>query len=106
MSRNIKPRTIWVDACTICQLKCPECPTSKAVDRTVIGRGYLKASDFESLTSRNPWIYEIELSNFGEIFLNPELLDILRVGSQAKVNLTAFGGANMNNVSMTLLRVS
>lgn len=103
MSRKMAPRTIWVDACTYCQLTCPECPTRKVIDDTVIGRGYLEAANFAYLLERNPWIAEVELSNYGEIFLNPELLDIIEIGSRAKVDLTAYGGANLNNVSEEVL---
>jgi hypothetical protein len=34
-------------------------------------------ADFAALLDRNPQIAHVELSNYGEMFLNPHLADIL-----------------------------
>ncbi|MBF0330326.1 MAG: SPASM domain-containing protein [Candidatus Omnitrophica bacterium] len=44
----------------------------------------------------------VELSHSGEIFLNPELKDILRCALVARVALTAKGGVNLNDVPADL----
>ena len=53
--------------------------------------------------SENPRIKEIEVSNYGEIFLNPQLLEIIKYAKQHKVTLTAKNGVNLNNVKNDVL---
>jgi len=66
---EIKPSKIRIEASSVCQLSCPSCPnTSKAI-HAVVGSGLLKFKDFQKLIDENAWIKEIELSNYGEIFL-------------------------------------
>lgn len=52
---------------------------------------------------RNPALMHVELSNWGEIFLNPELVDILRVAYERNVMLTASNGVNLNTVKPEVL---
>lgn len=47
----------------------------------------------------NPGLEEIELSNYGEIFLNPELPGILECAHRRGVAVTAGNGANLNTAS-------
>ena len=64
---------ISIDASTFCQLKCPECSTSKGIIKNgIVGSGILSFDNFKKIVDCNPNIREIELSNWGEIFLNPE----------------------------------
>jgi hypothetical protein len=48
-----------------------------------VGSGFLRLSDFQKLLEENQWIAEIELSNYGEIFLNPDLLVSNKVKTSA-----------------------
>ena len=68
-----------------------------------IGRGFLRLKDFSKLLDENTWIEEIELSNYGEVFLNPDLLEIMRYASENKVILTINNGANFNTVKQEVL---
>lgn len=103
MSKQIKPGEIRLEASSACQLKCPSCPNnSKAILRTV-GISFLRLSDFQKLLDENPWIAEIELSNYGEIFLNPDLLEILTYAYERNVTVTADNGVNLNNVRSEVL---
>ncbi|MFH1150624.1 MAG: SPASM domain-containing protein [Actinomycetota bacterium] len=100
----LKPRTIRVDASTICQLKCPVCPNAQRLyEQVVVGYGYLRESDFRSLLDDNPWISEIELANSGEVFLNPDLLGIMEYAHRKDVILTINSGANLNTVRPEVL---
>ena len=63
------------------------------------GFGYLKFSDFKKLVDENPQIKDIELSNAGEIFLNPELDKIIKYAYEKKISLTANNGVNLNTLS-------
>jgi len=92
----------WVvrlEAASICQLKCPLCPTGKGLTKKdTIGWGYLKFRDFKNFVDGNSKVKEIELSNWGEIFLNPELKDIIKYAHIKNIALTAGNGVNLNTV--------
>lgn len=97
--KKIKPNYIHLDVSTICQLKCPVCPTAKGEIKENLGAGFLKFEDFKKIVDENPWVTDIELSNWGEIFLNPELGKIIEYAYTKKVRLHAANGVNLNNVS-------
>jgi MoaA/NifB/PqqE/SkfB family radical SAM enzyme len=91
---------ISLDASTICQLKCPACSTSKGIVKNgIIGSGFLSYGNFKTVVEGNPSIKEIELSNWGEIFLNPELVDIIKFAYEKEIKLTAGNGVNLNSIT-------
>ena len=63
-----------------------------------MGSGFLRFEHFRALLDENPQLQEIELANYGEIFLNPELLQIMTLAHERDVCLTADVGANLNDV--------
>ncbi|MFH2008933.1 MAG: radical SAM protein [bacterium] len=90
-------RTIRIDACTKCQLRCQKCSTAKGINRDgIVGWGCLSYADYKRLLDDNPDIRSVELSNWGEIFLNPEIVEILRLSHERKVRLKAGNGVNLN----------
>jgi MoaA/NifB/PqqE/SkfB family radical SAM enzyme len=95
---EVKPSRIRLEASSHCQLRCPSCPTTTKAIHPAVGSGHLRLRDFHKLVDTNHWIRLIELSNYGEIFLNPELLDIIKYAHQRRVALTASNGVNFNNV--------
>ncbi len=103
MTYKLNSTSIRLEASTACQLRCPSCPTAKGEIQRSIGTGYLKFKDFKKLVDQNWWLKYIELSNWGEIFLNPELLDILKYAHEKKISLAAGNGANLNNVREEVL---
>ncbi|MEO1703341.1 MAG: glycosyltransferase [Pseudomonadota bacterium] len=93
------PTSIGIEASSFCQLKCPSCPTAtRAIDKHV-GYGFLRLDDFITLIEANPQIRHIELSNYGEIFLNPQLPAILEYAYDNAIDVTALNGVNLNNAS-------
>lgn len=94
---------VALEAASICQLKCPLCPTAKRTLGAAVGHGVLKLDAFERFIDDNPQVREIELSNWGEIALNPHLPKILEKAHAAGVALTAANGMNFNRVSDELL---
>lgn len=95
---------IMLDAATVCQLKCPACSTASGENRAgVIGWGFLKFDNFRELVDQNPRVRLIELSNWGEMFLNPELSKILEYAHRKGVRLTARNGVNLNNAKEEVL---
>lgn len=95
---SLKPRSIRLEATTSCQLKCPSCPTASGEIAERLGRGFLKFEHFKKIVDENSWISNIELSNWGEIFLNKDLFDIIRYAYRKNVQLTACNGSNLNTV--------
>lgn len=93
---------VWLDASSQCQLKCPLCSTANR-QSGITGSGYLKFEDFYIFVQKHPLIKRIELSNWGEIFLNPDLEKILEHGYSNHIKLTADNGVNFNNASDALI---
>ena len=97
------PRAIQMDASSHCQLACPVCPTATGLTLPVLGAGHLKVADFERLLSDNPEIREVELSNYGEMFLNPQLPDLLACAYERQVVVSGSNGVNLNFASEAAL---
>lgn len=97
MQTATEPISLRVEASTHCQLKCPSCPTAKGKIKDAIGGGFLRPEAFEKLLDETPSVAHVELSNWGEIFLNPWLADICRIAYERNVILTASNGVNLNN---------
>jgi MoaA/NifB/PqqE/SkfB family radical SAM enzyme len=95
----LAPRAVQIDASSHCQLACPVCPTANGLARPVLGAGHLKLADFERLLDRNPEIREVELSNYGEMFLNPQLPDLLACAYGREVVVSGSNGVNLNFAS-------
>ena len=85
-----------MEVSSACQLRCPACPTTTGAIHPTVGTGLLRPERLARLLADNPDIRQIELSNYGEIFLNPRLVDILRICQEAGVAATAFNGVNLN----------
>jgi len=100
---NIRPRRIRLEASSVCQLRCPSCPTHSGAMCPAVGSGFLKLSSFRELLQKNPQLMDIELSNYGEILLNPDLLGILQYAHERGVALRADTGVNLNAASDEIL---
>jgi MoaA/NifB/PqqE/SkfB family radical SAM enzyme len=93
---------IRLEASSICQLKCPLCHPAHG-ELGIAGRGYLRFNDFKNFVDNYPHFKRIELSNNGEIFLNPELEEIIRYADCKHIRLMANNGVNLNTVSEAVL---
>ena len=96
---------IRVEASSKCQLKCPLCLTGTHYHRkhSVVGWGHLSFENFKRLIEQNPSIKHIELSNNGELFLNPALLKIMAYAHEHNIRLSAINGVNLNDVKEEVL---
>jgi len=99
----VLPDKVRLDASTVCQLKCPSCPTARGDVARTLGTGFLKFDDFKDFIDCNGGIREIELSNWGEIFLNPEIVKIIEYAFLKHVALYCDAGANFTTVSDEVL---
>ncbi|MDR0305094.1 MAG: hypothetical protein LBH98_10080 [Chitinispirillales bacterium] len=98
LTGNRLPTTVRIEASTLCQLNCSACYMRKS-NYGSMGKGYLKFFDFENFIQRNKFVKNIELSNSGEIFLNPDLIHIIKYAFENNVKLSAGNGVNFNTVS-------
>ena len=96
IARRILPQHIRIDASAHCQLACKSCPTASGVAERALGAGHLDVRQFAVLLDRNPGLRSVELSNNGEMFLNPRLSGILRLGWEHNIALHADNGVNLN----------
>ena len=102
-SNVVRPSRLRMEASSVCQLRCPSCPTARGAIRPIIGNGFLAFADFRRIVDENPWVRRIELSNYGEMFLNPDLLSMLRYAHARGVSLSANNGVNLNTVGEDIL---
>src|ERR1700735_3935103 len=96
-------RTIQIDASAHCQLACPSCPTASGATAPAMRPGHLDPASFRSLLDANPHLTDVELSNYGEMFLNPKLPDLLRIAFDRGVIIHADNGVNLNHASAETL---
>ncbi|HEY4363636.1 MAG TPA: radical SAM/SPASM domain-containing protein [Bryobacteraceae bacterium] len=93
----VHPRSLQIDASSHCQLACPSCPTATGAARPALGAGHLDPAHFRDLLDRNPDLTDVELSNYGEMFLNPKLVELLQIAHERQVVLHADNGVNLNH---------
>src|SRR5262249_359843 len=82
----------------------PSCATAQGLNRSnVVGWGSLSPQQFDQFLDRNRGIRQVEISSWGEIFLNPHLPEILKIAHDRKVAITAKNGVNLNSASEDML---
>jgi len=91
------PKHIRIDLSTVCQLKCPSCYMRQEEEAVKKGckTGHMKFENFKNLIDDNNF-ESIELSNSGEIFLNPDFVKIIEYARSKDIYLTADNGVNLN----------
>lgn len=95
-------KSVRMEMSMLCQLKCLSCITLNE-NPNVLGKGFMKFSDFKNFVDSNPKIRWIEMSNFGEMFLNPELKDIIRYANEKGISLAVDNGVNLNDAKENIL---
>jgi len=71
------PMIVMVEPTNICNLKCPMCPSGNG--DMLRGRGRLDLDNYKNLLDEiGPFIYQVQLWNQGEPFLNKNFLDFVR----------------------------
>jgi MoaA/NifB/PqqE/SkfB family radical SAM enzyme len=102
-NNRVMPTTLRLDATTICQLACPSCPTASGQIGQSLGSQHLSFEIFKNLLENNPLIRHIELSNWGELFLNPKLEEMIKLTFEKGVHLTASNGVNVNFIKPAVI---
>ena len=93
------PTSLRLETSSACQLRCPSCPTTAGLTHRHLGTGLLRFADFKALLEDNPGLKRVELSNYGEAFLNPELTRMLAFACERGVSLSLNNGVNLNQAS-------
>lgn len=95
------PKKIRIDICNLCQLNCVKCCVrlSEKQIKKHEGFGYVPFETFKNFVDKHSFIEEIELSRYGEIFLNPDIDKIIEYAHQKGIALTAYTGVNLNKLS-------
>jgi len=96
------PTKLTIEPCSICQLRCPTCHQTTG-KKPKYGKGYLKFSNFRQIIEDNPQINFVEFQSEGEIFLNPEILEIIKYGYEKRITMSCAGGSNFNYVKDEVL---
>ena len=91
------PSAVNLEACSLCQLNCAGC-YMRLENSGTVGKGRLSFADFERFLADNPMIRTIELSDNGEVFLNPELHGILSLCKERGIAVQMLNGVNFNHV--------
>lgn len=91
------PKKIRIDVSTKCQLNCQRCymRMDKEGAENGCGLGNLKFENFKKFIDDNDF-ESIELSNHGEIFLNPEIDKIIEYANSKNIEMTMDNGVNLN----------
>lgn len=106
MEKKIKlfPKSVRLETCTFCQLGCTYC-YMRTGNYGTMGKGYLKYQDFFDFIKKHSHIEQIEISNNGEVFLNPDLAKILSLANERGLNVTIGNGTNFNTVTDEMLEL-
>jgi len=100
---GISPTSLRIEATTSCQLACPSCPTARGIIKSDLGTGFLRVATLRDILDQAPEVQHVELSNYGELFLNPELVELLIEAHRRGVALTANNGVNFNHAPRHVL---
>ena len=112
---RLRRNTVWghpyiliVDPTNVCNLRCPLCPTGMGE----IGRKPEKMSiqRFKNIVDRlAPFVYEVNLHNWGEPLLNPDLFKMIEyaqnknIGTNMSTNLNTPRKTDIDNIARSSL---
>ncbi|MBU4352825.1 MAG: radical SAM protein [Nanoarchaeota archaeon] len=98
-----KSKRLDISLSNCCQLRCPKCPSGRRGFSLADENEYMKFEDFRSLLDGNPQIKEVLTNCRGEMFLNPDLLQIMEYAFKKGVAMGNSCGVNLNNVNEGVL---
>ncbi len=100
LEAHLLGRKVRLEVCSKCQLKCPTCATARGETRTgVVAWGELAPENLTKFLGIAGRIRSLEISNWGEIFLNRRLSALLERARDSGVAVTVANGVNLNTAS-------
>ena len=89
------PYWLIIDPCNWCNLSCPFCPTGQR--RGVRTKGELSFGDFKTIIDKlGPYLIHIDLVNWGEPFLNKDIIKMIRCAKQHHMDIKI--DSNLNHL--------
>jgi radical SAM protein with 4Fe4S-binding SPASM domain len=91
-----RPYIYTIDTGNVCNLRCPLCPTGyRGLERN---QALMRLRDFETIIDRiRPYAIEAILHNWGEPFLNPDILPMVRYARKNRIGTTISSNLNLVN---------
>lgn len=87
------PYRYFIDPLNVCNLRCPLCPTGRGELRRP--RGKMSLEDFKRIMDQiAPYAYSVELYNWGEPFLHPQIFEMIRYASERKISVQLSSNLN------------
>jgi len=81
------PNQLFIEPTNFCNASCPLCPVG--VHELGRKQGYMKMDTFDHiLNGFGPFLQDIYLWNYGEPFLHPEILEMIRKSHQMQIRTT------------------
>ncbi|MCL2439056.1 MAG: hypothetical protein FWD15_00930 [Alphaproteobacteria bacterium] len=68
-----------------------------------LGAGYVGIGQFRDFIDKHPFIRHISASSCGEVFLNPDIVPIMKYAFEKGISLDIGTGTNLNTVSLEAL---
>ena len=89
-----------LEVSTVCKLRCPTCPNAEGKIASNLGTGFLKFADFRDTLDKNTYVNNVFMANYGEPFLNPELIEMVEYAYEKGVKLHT--SSNLNAMTRPL----
>ena len=94
-----KPFQYNIEPTNICNSKCPLCPTGMGTQQR--SKGQMGFIEFKTIIDQiYPYAYHLELYNWGEPFLNPEIIRMITYARRRK--LVVYLSSNLNYLNESL----
>ena len=88
------PESIFIEPTNTCNLKCPLCPTGSGKMKR--RKGFLSFENFKKIIDEiGDYIYYLTLTNYGEPFLNKNILKIISYAKNKKIVISALTNAQL-----------
>jgi radical SAM protein with 4Fe4S-binding SPASM domain len=95
------PINYFIDPINICNLRCPLCPTGRGVLARPPGR--MALADLKQIVDEiAPYAYRIELYNWGEPLLHPDIFAMIKYVSQRRISVGL--SSNLNRLDAQMAR--
>ena len=88
----LPPSVLQIETTSICNFRCPSCPLSMAdYDRP---EKHMSPAEFTRVLEGFPSVRKIELQGIGEVFLNDQVFELVRLARERGVEVQTFSNAS------------
>jgi len=88
------PYIYTIDIGNVCNLRCPLCPTG--TNELQRSQGFMRLAEYETILEKiKPYAVEVVMHNWGEPFLNPDFLDIVRATKREGIGTAVSSNLNL-----------